>query len=618
MRTTTFAFVVLLLVAVCTNLHAQQVAVRLYQPPPNQLRESDIWRLDLVNLTQRSLTIYLQGVANEERDGLIIDAQSSSFTLPPGSISITATRISPITVNQSNSKYRSSYLRTGIVPAGTYTICVYARLANGEEVGSDCIEHRVDNFSPPVLLSPADDQIITDSLPVFTWLPPAPFPVGQQVVYDLKVVEIVGQQSPEEAIERNQAFFERKGLTSPILQYPLSGRRFDPERRYTWKVEARVEISSLGHSEVWRFNRNRLDLSNKDIAPFLLSASIAAGWQHSVGIRGTKPWAWGRDLYTQNTANHFSPVQINLAGGKVVKAAAGAYHSLIVTADGRLWTWGMNDYGQLGNSTLQDNLSGANIDLGGVRDVAAGDRHSLALTEDGAVWAWGYNRSGELGTGTLTDTASPARVASVKSATAIAAGRGHSLALAQGAVWAWGSNNYGQVGTGSEYAFTFGPARVEGLPEIIAIAAGDNFSLALARDGTVWAWGANSNGQLGIASTTDTSRPAKIAVISKVVAIAAHGAHCLALKDDGTVWSWGSGYHGALGTGVRANVSAPVQIASLTNVKSIATGAGHSIAVKKDGTIWVWGTNMSGQLGTGMPTSGADMIVDQPKQLTGW
>ncbi len=621
MRTTKIALFAILLAGMfhCTTGWAQQVAVRLYQPPPNQLRESDIWRLDLVNLSQQTVTLYLQATATEERDGLIIDAQSSTFKLPPGSMSITATKISPIKVNQSNSRYRNSFLRTGIVPAGTYTICVYARLAStGEEMGSDCIEHRVENFSPPVLLAPADDEIVADSLPVFTWLPPAPLPVGQHIVYDLKVVEIVGQQSPEEAMERNEAFFERRGLPSTILQYPISGRGFDPERRYTWKVVARVEDTRISESEVWRFNRNRINIEKTKVPHALLVTTMAAGWQHSVGIRGTKPWAWGRDLYTQSDMKHFSPLQVNLAGGKAAKATAGAYHTLVMTTEGTLWAWGTNDYGQLGDGTLQDNFNGVVIALGGVKDVAAGDRHSLALTEDGNVFAWGYNRSGELGLGTMLDTAMPAKLPILKSVSAVAAGRGHSLALSQGAVWAWGSNTYGQVGTGYEYSPVSSAVRVEGLPDITAIAAGDNFSLALAADGTVWAWGANSSGQLGNNSTADTSRPVKVAVLTKVVAIAASGAHCLALKEDGTVWSWGNGYHGAIGSGARTNVLAPIQITSLTGVKSIAAGAGHSFAVKKDGSVWVWGTNTLGQLGTGAPANISEMITDTPKQLTGW
>jgi alpha-tubulin suppressor-like RCC1 family protein len=89
-----------------------------------------------------------------------------------------------------------------------------------------------------------------------------------------------------------------------------------------------------------------------------------------------------------------------------------------------------------------------------VSGVAGGSAHSLAVKADGNVWAWGSNAYGQLGDGTTTDRLSPVAVAGLAGVTVIAASGGlygaHSLALKpDGTVWAWGNNSGGQVGDGT-------------------------------------------------------------------------------------------------------------------------------------------------------------------------
>ena len=91
-----------------------------------------------------------------------------------------------------------------------------------------------------------------------------------------------------------------------------------------------------------------------------------------------------------------------LAGQRVVAMLAGAMHSLAVTADGTVWSWGNGSYGQLGHGDQQNQLLPKKIEtLAGQRVVAvsAGGCHSLALTADGAVWSWGNGGAGSLGHG---------------------------------------------------------------------------------------------------------------------------------------------------------------------------------------------------------------------------
>jgi alpha-tubulin suppressor-like RCC1 family protein len=155
------------------------------------------------------------------------------------------------------------------------------------------------------------------------------------------------------------------------------------------------------------------------------------------------------------------------AGTKVTAVAAGGYYSLALTSTGAVLAWGYNTDGELGDGGTTDSdvpvmvklpagtkvtAVAAGGSLEGVGGDTVGPGHSLALTSTGRVFAWGYNTDGELGDGGTTDSDVPVMVklpAGTK-VTAVAAGELHSLAVAStGAVLAWGGNNFGQLGDGS-------------------------------------------------------------------------------------------------------------------------------------------------------------------------
>jgi alpha-tubulin suppressor-like RCC1 family protein len=117
-----------------------------------------------------------------------------------------------------------------------------------------------------------------------------------------------------------------------------------------------------------------------------------------------------------------------------IAVAGGDHYSLAVKSDGTVWAWGRNREGELGNGTnTESNLPVWVSDLSGVVAIAAspaqGPGHSLALKADGALWAWGYNAYGQLGDGGNRDSNVPVQVSGVRGAMAIAAGGSHSIAI---------------------------------------------------------------------------------------------------------------------------------------------------------------------------------------------
>lgn len=273
----------------CLAAHALQaqsnlVIVQLKQPPPNQLKVADLWEVRLNNTSGRTLRIYLHGTAEEATDGQIVDAQSAVIDLPPGLSQFNGNTLAPIKVNRSNSKYKEGLLRTGTVPTGTYRVCVEAILvATSEVVGTDCITQVIQQLTPPMLTSPNDGATVEERAPTFTWLPPSPLRPGQAMRYQMKVVEVIGRQTPYDAVVSNPAWYSRTDLGSPIHTYPISARPFLPGKKYAWNIKAFDASLLLGESEIWWFtyqpHTNPSDLKrdkdvligntdNPDLTPF--------------------------------------------------------------------------------------------------------------------------------------------------------------------------------------------------------------------------------------------------------------------------------------------------------------------------------------------------------------
>jgi hypothetical protein len=216
----------------------------------NQLKIADLWNLSVINTSNNDYRIYLQGSASESKDGLIAEAKTPAFDLKAHETkSFTPNNIGSADISWKNNKYKEIIIRTGGAPAGNYTICVYAkRETTDEELGRDCKERMVEIMSPVVLISPDDGASVNEKNPVFTWLPP---PGARNVTYSLKITEIFGGQSPEEAISKNTAFFEMKDIRAPMQIYPASGKNFEAGKRYAWQVKAFSGDSPVSESETW-------------------------------------------------------------------------------------------------------------------------------------------------------------------------------------------------------------------------------------------------------------------------------------------------------------------------------------------------------------------------------
>ena len=297
----------------------------------------------------------------------------------------------------------------------------------------------------------------------------------------------------------------------------------------------------------------------------------------------------------------------------------GNVFALGITTNGELWSWGYNNWGQLGLGTQESIGNPIKSQIGTEnqwKEVAAGYEYALAIKNDGTLWAWGANYFGMLGDGTYFTRISPVQIGSETNWSKIATGEVNSLALkTDGTLWAWGRNNSGQLGDGTNTEKLV-PIQVGVDSDWKEISVGTLHCIALKSNGTLWTWGENGNGQLGLADNLykDKNIPTQVGTATNWNKISAGRNFNLALKNDGTLWSWGQNDFGQLGNGFSfGNFNdTPTQRGSDTDWKEISAGDLHSTALKTNGTRWAWGGNGSGSSNSGNKGAlGDNTIIDK-------
>jgi alpha-tubulin suppressor-like RCC1 family protein len=243
--------------------------------------------------------------------------------------------------------------------------------------------------------------------------------------------------------------------------------------------------------------------------------------------------------------------------------AAGAQHVCALATGSRIFCWGNDALGQLGDTGIVTSTTPIPVDSAGVAmsfaSVTAGAAHTCALKSSGAAYCWGDNSFGQLGTGTPASHSTPVTVAGGLAFSALTAGAAHTCGLTTaGAAFCWGDNTFGELGNGSAGGGQGSPVAVTGGHTFTELSARDGLTCGLSGS-AVYCWGSNADGQIGDGAGVIGgvfTAPSKVSGTLTFSHVSAGKRHVCAIITGGAgAACWGSNLFGALGNSLQAATS---------------------------------------------------------------
>jgi alpha-tubulin suppressor-like RCC1 family protein len=302
--------------------------------------------------------------------------------------------------------------------------------------------------------------------------------------------------------------------------------------------------------------------------PQLSFTTISAGGDFACGVTTDRLlYCWGNDEVGQ-IGNGLdgagtTPKLATVKSERFTTVSAGLHHACALNLNGRVFCWGSDSDGQLGDDRTIHSTTPIPVADSTLRFtmISAGDNHTCGLSNTGAAYCWGRGEEGQIGNGGMFSQEVPTAVTGGVFFTSIAAGGSHTCGVStSGAIYCWGSNENGQLGSGGQGSTISNPVIVIGPDDFTAVTAGENHTCGIAGGGQVYCWGGSEYGELGDGNTSHHSTGSPFVVSGFTAsAISAGANHTCAISTAGGAWCWGSNRWGALGNEFQAAIRATPQ-----------------------------------------------------------
>jgi alpha-tubulin suppressor-like RCC1 family protein len=333
---------------------------------------------------------------------------------------------------------------------------------------------------------------------------------------------------------------------------------------------------------------------------------VAAGADHTCTISDEgRVYCWGANghgrLGDGTSANRIAPVQV-VSSQLFEEIAAGWSHTCAISDAGAVYCWGNGQLTGGGSNRHAPTLLSM---PGGItaKKITAGNEHTCVIGSDNQVYCWGAGGNGQLGNGSAAHANTPVAIQAVGfSWVTVEAGQNHTCAATSGGdVYCWGYGVDGQLGDGTQ-SYRYSPVRVDisGV-SFNRLSAGIEHTCALTTNGVAYCWGGNGSSQLGDGTNTRSLRPVQVAGghTFREIASAFWGGSCAVTATDQR-YCWGGNWHGQQGTGTVDGSNQPVLVTSGPAMRSLAGGHDGMCGISTAGVVYCWGSRGTGRIGDGL------------------
>ena len=296
--------------------------------------------------------------------------------------------------------------------------------------------------------------------------------------------------------------------------------------------------------------------------------------------------------------------------GPFVFVSAGKDHACALTANGTAYCWGSNEFDQLGVAESEETCARADRPIAcrrlavpvsteiRFRKIAAGGVHTCALALDDRVYCWGDNLRGALGDPTLRASDVPTPIATTARFLDVAAGAQHSCAVRlDGVAVCWGLNDWGQVGVGSSASTIASPAAIGGNTRYVAITASGERTCGRAQDGAALCWGRSWVAIGGISNARGQFTPLRVQGTFLFKSLEAGANTTCGVTLDEQALCWEANVFGTIGDGTVTSSQSPQPVGGNRTFLSVRSGTVHTCGVDESFYAFCWGAGGRGELG---------------------
>ncbi|MDD3035649.1 MAG: hypothetical protein PHO93_01890 [Candidatus Saccharimonadaceae bacterium] len=354
-----------------------------------------------------------------------------------------------------------------------------------------------------------------------------------------------------------------------------------------------------------------------------------------------------------------------LANKTILKLEADSMRTCAIASDYKVYCWGYDSYGELGDDAVFSSKNyPVAVDTSGVLsnkkiiDIASSFNpyglggHTCVLDSEGKMYCWGLNNAGQLGNNSTTNSGVPVAVDMTVALSGLTVremfvnGLRTCVIASNNRLYCWGYDANGELGddaatSNKSYPVAVDTSGVLSGKDIVDIDGGFNpggaseHTCALTSEGKAYCWGANNGGQLGKNSSGDSGIPTEVytggVLANKTIQkLEADGLRTCVIASDYKVYCWGYDSNGELGDDVAfSSKNYPVavdtsvvlsgkKIIGIASSSSPSGSGGHTCVLDSEGKMYCWGLNNAGQLGNNSTTnSGVPVAVDMTVALSG-